>query len=57
MFDKYINSDSNTKSEILSDIQGAFDAKQTVEKVLNKYDISLANSSDVELIKRHLPQH
>ena len=42
------------KREILNDIQKIFDGEITVEDLLQKYEITLENSSNIELIKKHL---
>jgi len=54
LFDKYLNGSDDLKSEILTDIQKIFDGQITVEDLLQKYEITLENSSNIELIKKHL---
>ena len=49
-----MNGDNKTKEEILWEIQKIFDGKETVECLLDRYNISLENSKNDKLIRRQL---
>lgn len=54
LFDKYMSSDNKIKEEILWGIQKIFDGKETVEDLLDRYNISFEYSNSSMLIKRRL---
>lgn len=54
LFDKYANGSDATKKNILGGIQGVFDGEITVEDLLDDNNVTLENSSSVELVKRHI---
>lgn len=54
LFDKYMSGNSKLKNEILDDIQKVFDGILNVEQLLKKYNITLENSSNVQLVKKYL---
>ena len=54
LFDKYVNGSDATKKNILGGIQRVFDGESTVESLLDDNNITLENSSNAELVKRHI---
>jgi len=54
LFDKYLYGDKKTKEEMLSQIQSILDGYKTVEELLERNDVTLENSTNIKMIKRHL---
>ena len=54
LFDKYQNGTIEEQKEIISSIQQVFDGKITVEDLLISQGITLEQSKDTELIKKHI---
>lgn len=49
LFNIYFNGDESIRNEIIFEIQKAFDGKQTVEDLLDKYNITYENSMDSKM--------
>ena len=54
LFDIYLNSNNQIRTEMKKNIQCIFDGKCTVEDFLKKYDVTFESSKDSEIIKKHL---
>jgi len=54
LFDIYLNSNSNDKKLIMNKIQSVLDGRITLESLLDELDITLKNSSDVKILKKHI---
>ena len=54
LFDKYQNGTLEEQKEIISGIQQVFDGIITVEDLLTAQGITLEQSKDTELIKKHI---
>lgn len=54
LFDRYVNGDANIQKSILTGIQNIFDGKSTVEKLLENNNITFENSTNLQLVKKHL---
>ena len=52
LLDTYINSNILVKKEILKSIQRVFDADNTLEDFLDKYEIDYKNSLDPKILSR-----
>lgn len=54
LFDKYMEGTQEEKEKLLNKVQNIWDGLISVEDLLEDYDISLTNSSDQKIIKKHL---
>ena len=54
LFDIYLMSDSKTKKIIMNKMQMLMDGKTTLENILKDMDITLDNSKDINILKKHL---
>lgn len=54
LLDIYLNGNENLKKEILNDIQNIFDGKYPLEILLDKHNITLENSKDIQLVKKYI---
>jgi len=54
LFNKYIIENNTNKEEILKYIQHILDGKESIEDFLDRYDISLENSKNENIIKKEL---
>lgn len=54
LFDIYQHSNEQIKNRILRSIQDVFDGKLTVEELLNKHQVNLSNSQEIEVLRRHI---
>lgn len=54
LFDLYINSNENIKNEIMNNIQNIFDAKITLDDMLNRYSINYENSKEENLFIKYI---
>lgn len=54
LFDIYLESNDITRSIIMNKMQMLMDGKTTLENILKEMDITIENSSDVNILKKHL---
>ena len=54
LFDIYLESNDITRSVIMNKMQMLMDGKTTLENILKEMDITIENSSDVNILKKHL---
>lgn len=54
LFDKYLESNEEEKQKMIAKIQNIWDGILTVEELLDIYDVTLVNSCDSKIIKKHL---
>ena len=54
LFDIYLESNSITRSVIMNKMQLLMDGKITLESILKEMDINFENSSDVNILKKHM---
>ena len=54
LFDIYLESNDITRSVIMNKMQMLMDGKTTLESILKEMDVTLENSSDVILLKKHI---
>lgn len=54
LFDIYLESNTVTRSVIMNKMQLLFDGKITLESVLKDFDINKKNSSDINILKKHI---
>lgn len=54
LFDLYLESNDITRSVIMNKMQMLMDGKTTLENILKEMDITIENSSDVNILKKHL---
>ena len=54
LFDIYLESNTVTRSVIMNKMQLLFDGKVNLESVLSDLDINKKNSSDINILKKHI---
>jgi len=54
LFDIYMNADEKDKKIIIGKIQDVFDGKYPVENILKENNVTIENSMDVKVLKKHI---